>query len=115
MINRDHILQRFHIILEPDLSTASLHVISTFELTRYEFEYIIFDDYRICEDVLVSCRISSDLLHHYANIISHGGPVAKILLPDIAHHYRAFSCPPSGRFVLLSSSNTSRVVVLDFF
>ena len=114
-------------MLEPDLSTASLHVINTSELTPHEFDHAFFDDYRICEDTLVSCWINLDLLPPYQcgvytsarfpNTISHGGPAVKMLLPDIGHEYRPFSCPVSGRFVLLvrDDSNNSGAVVLDFF
>jgi hypothetical protein len=133
MLYQDSKHHRFQIMLEPDLSTASLHVIKTYELGPHDFDYVTFEDYRICEDTLVSCWIFDDLMLHpyqcgvytglssarFANIISHGGPAAKMLLPDIGNNlrYRPFSCPASGRFVLLvrDSDNTSNVVVLDFF
>jgi hypothetical protein len=126
MTYRDRKLQRFQIMLKPDLSTASLHVINTFEVAPHDFQYILLEDYRICEDAIVCCRIYDNRLPPYqsgpgvyANIISYGGPAAKMLLPDIGHNYRLFSCPAlaSGRFVLLvhdGGDNTS-VAVLDLF
>jgi hypothetical protein len=132
MLCQDSRLHRFQVMLKPDLSTASLHVINIYELSPHDFNYVTFEDYRICEDTLVSCWIfDDDLLRPYhwqcgvytgltsarfANIISQGGPAAKMLLPDVGHNYRPFSCPASGRFVLLvrDSDNTSSVVVLDF-
>ena len=124
---QDSKLHRFQIMLKPDLSTASLHVVNTSELTPHDFGYIFFEDYRICEDTLVSCWVYYDDAHQndpcgiytgltsarFSNVISHGGPAAKILLPDIGHDYCLFSCPASGRFVRLDSSDV--VAVLDFF
>jgi hypothetical protein len=122
-------LHRFQVMLKPDLSNASLHVLNIYELSPHDFNYVTFEDYRICEDALVSCWIFDDFLNPYqcgvytgltsarfSNIISQGGPAAKMLLPDVGHNYRPFSCPASGRFVLLvrDSDNTSSVVVLDF-
>ena len=124
-------LNRFQIILKPDLSTASLHVINTFELTPHDFNYVSFQDYRICEDTLVSCWSYYDggwggppsqcgvytglTSARFADVISHGGPAAKMLLPEIgsSKYLSHFLCPASGRFVLLDSSDT--VAVLDLF
>ena len=130
MLCGDSKLQRFQIMLELDLSTTSLHVIKIPELTPYDFKHIIFQDYRICEDTLVSCWFNSrshiNNLDQYqcgvytgstsacfANVISHGGPVPKMLLPDIGRECCTYWCPASGRFVLKDISN--RVAVLDFF
>ena len=130
MLCQDCKIHRFQIMLKPDLSAASLHVINTSELTPHDFDYVSFEDYRICEDTLVSCWIDFDhgrqrasgvytglTSSRFANIISHGGPAAKMLLPDIGREYRPFSCPASGRFVLLvrDDSNNGNVVVFDFF
>ena len=128
MLCRDSKLHRFKLIVEPDLSDASLHVIHTSEPTPHNFDKVSFQSYRICEDALVSCwkiygRPAEDLCGVYtgltsarfANVISHGGPAAKMLLPDrdIGPDYRLFSCPASGRFILLDRSNGT--FVLDFF
>ena len=124
----DSKLHRLQIILEPDLSTASLHVISASEVTPHNFIYTFFEDYRICEDTLVSCWIRDDPARpeqyqcgvytgltsaRFSNFISHGGPAAKMLLPDIEYEYVHYLCPASGRYVRMDSS--SSVVVFDFF
>ena len=115
-------LHRFQIVLKPDLSTASLRVINTSEPTPHN---VIFDDYRICEDALVSCWREND--YHpqnrscgvytgltsarFADVISRGGPASKMVLPNIGRNYVLHLCPASGRFVLVDSGK--RVAILD--
>ena len=111
-------------MLKPDLSTTSLHIVTS-ELTPHNFNDVIFEDYRICEDTLVFCWFYSpwDQLRggvytgltsaRLANFISHGGPAAKMLLPDVGCEYDLYCCPASGRFVCMDGSD--RVAVLDFF
>ena len=127
MLCQDSKLHRFKIVLKPDLSTASLHVINTSELTLHDFNHVFFRDYGICEDTLVSYWTDSNRhLQQYRhgiytgltsarfdNIISPGGPAAKMLPPDIGCGYLIYLCPASGRFILLDESNS--VAVLDFF
>ena len=132
MLCRYSRLHRFQIMLEPDLSTASLHVVHISEPIPYDFNHVIFQEYRICEDTLVSCWFN-DLSYYngrrdryrcgvytgstsarLANAISHGRhPAAKMLLPDIGLARFPYWCPASGRFVLKDSSH--RVAVLDLF
>jgi hypothetical protein len=133
MLRQDFKLHRFQIMLKPDLSTASLHAINTSELRPHhgphDFDYFLFENYRICEDTLVSCWFhnSDDLPSlppyqcgvytgssaRFSNIITNGGPAAKMLLPDIGHEYRLYLCPASCRFVRIDESDS--VAVLDFF
>ena len=125
MLCQDFKLHRFQISLQPDLSAASLHVINVSEQTPHDFDYVIFKNYRICEDTLVSCWTYSDWDYYqcgiytgltsppFANDISHGGPAAKMLLPDIEYKSVLFLCPASGRVVRLDNNNS--VAVLDFF
>ena len=124
MLCRNSELHRFQIMLKPDLSTASLRVINSYYVTPDDFNYVSFESYRICEDTLVSCFASDGgdrqcgvytrlTSAPFANVISHGGPAAKMLFPDIGHEYRLLSCPASGRFVRLDTNNS--VTVLDFF
>ena len=123
MLCQDSKLRRFQIILEPDLSTASLRVVNISELTPLIFEYIRFQEYTICEDALVSCHKNSryekwgvymgSMSGRPANIVSLGGLEVNRMLSDINHKYIFFSCPTSGRFVRLDSRNT--IAVLDFF
>ena len=124
MLCQDSKLHRFEILLKPDLSTASLHVINNSELTPHDFNYVYFEDYRVCEDTLVSCWIFDDdessqsgvytglTSARFADIISLGGPAARMLLPD-SDCYIFYSCPASGRFVLVDDNDS--VAVLDFF
>ena len=132
MLCQDSKLHRFQILLQPDLSAASLRVINISEQTPHDFNYVFFEDYRICEDTLVSCwtypdseQGEEDEYHPgcgvytsppFANGISHGGPAAKImLLPDVEFEFKSvlFLCPASGRVVRLD--NNDSVAVLDFF
>ena len=127
MLCQDSKLHRFQVLLQPDLSAASLHVMNISEQT-HDFKYVSFEDYRICEDTLVSCWFHNDddsdqyqcgvytgLTRTRFVVTSRDGRrhAATMLIPGIAHEYHLFSCPVSGRFVLLNSSNS--VVVLDFF
>ena len=115
-------LQRFKIMLKPDLSTASLHVINTSELPPH-IHYL--EDYRICEDTLVSCwnyrykcGVYTGLTSgRFANATSNGDPpTKKLLLSDMGCEYIPHLCPASGRFVLLCLCCTDKnVAVLDVF
>ena len=128
MLFQDSKLHRFQITLKPDLSTASVRVIDTSEITPHNFLFVYyFRKYMICEDTLVSCYIYTDYVRdqhccgvytgltspRLANGISHSDSPAKMLLPDIGHKYVLIFCPASGRFVGLDSNN--RVAILDFF
>ena len=116
---------QFMLNLKSDLSTGSLNIINTSELTPHSFDDVIFQNYTICDDTLVSSWFCREHYHYgaytrlmsapsrSANVISHRGTVTNMSLPDIGHKYHIFSCPASGRFVLLDSNN--RVSVLDFF
>ena len=61
ILSRVSKLHRFKIILKPDLSTASLHVVNKPELTPHNFSSVCLQEYRICEDtcLLLVCRSSS--------------------------------------------------------
>ena len=119
---QDSKLHRFKLIVEPDLSDASLHVIFSSNLTPHDFDFEQFESYSICEDTLVSCWISEDecgvfmglTSPRFANVISHGDPrpATKISL-HIGNGYHLSSCPASGRFLFLD--RRSRAFVLDFF
>ena len=127
IICADSKLHRLQVMLKPDLSSASLHVINTYEPTPHDFRYVTLQDYMICEDTLVSywvreggngskheCGIYTGLTSaRSTNVISNGSPGVKMLLPDIGLDYCLSLCPASGRFVRLDSSNS--VAVLDFF
>ena len=124
MLCQDSKLHRFQIMLQADLSTASLHVINTSEHTPHDFGYVLFQDYRICEDALVSCWFCEDSNNwgvytgstsaRFANVISDGHPAAKMILPDIfGLIYLLNSSPESGRLVVKDITNC--VSVVDLF
>jgi hypothetical protein len=129
MLCQDSKLHRFQIMLSPDLSTASLHVINTSEQAPHDFDDILFNDYRICEDTLVSCWIlgintdeDQDQYQNgvytgltsvrFSNVTSDRRPATKVLLPDTGYLYLLYSCPASGRFVL---KGRNRVSIVDLF
>jgi hypothetical protein len=129
MLCRDSKLHRFQIMLSPDLSTASLHVINTSEHTSLDFDDIFFENYRICEDTLVSCWIYAEQHQgqyqpengvytgltstRFSNVTTGGRSAVKVLLPDTGHFlYRLYTCPASGRFVI---KDTNRVAIVDLF
>ena len=90
-------LHRFQIILKPDLSAASFHIISISEVTLHwhDFEVVSFDDDSICKDTLVTWWINDCLDQHQSgvytgltsarlsNVISQRDPAAKLPLPNI--------------------------------
>ncbi|KAF8800465.1 hypothetical protein BYT27DRAFT_6832561 [Phlegmacium glaucopus] len=121
-------LQRFKIIIKPDLSDATLHFINTLQLTPRDFERVATPSTsNICEDTLVSfpdqCGIytGSISLSHTTNTISQGDSyVVSMLLPVDGCGSSHSLCPASGRFVHLDwyydyyPGRTSRIVVVDF-
>ena len=130
LLVQDSTIHRFQIVIEPDLSTASLHFINTPEITPHGNVHL--PAYMICEDTLVSYFMVSNynldtLQHQYQTslyigsttatgngIISHGG-AANMLLPDIGHGFDLFLCPASGRFVRVEYDDSVGIAVLDFF
>ena len=118
---------RFQIVLEPDLSAASLHVINTSEIT-HDFENTFPKDYRICEDTHVSCWFYQDPVcperyqcgvitgltsARFSDLISYRSPAGNMRFPAHGNDYFFFLCPASGRSVLLGRDNN--VAVLDYF
>ena len=122
-------IHRFQIVIDPDLITASLRAINTSPISPHDPRQIYFPPLMICKDTLVACFIDSDV-DEYENltvtgiymglttpngIISHGGPAANMLLPDIGCAYDLFPCPASGRFVRVEREALDGIAVLDFF
>ena len=58
-------LYRFQIILKADLSTAFLHVINSSErrITPRDFSFVILQDYRLCDDTIISYWFYDDHDH----------------------------------------------------
>ena len=126
MLCEDSKLHRFQILLDPDLSTASLDVINISEHTPYDFRYVFSEDYRVCEDTLVSSWVNDDYRPnpsiyqcgvYTGSTSTRSAPAAKMLLPDF---FRLVSlprcCPASGRLVFkLFKDSTNCVSVVDLF
>ena len=127
----DSTIHRFQIIIDPGLITASLRVINSSSISPHNPREVYFPTYMICEDTLVSCfmfykpdtaayqnqtvtGLYTGLTTAYG-IISHGGPAANMLLPDIGCTYDLFPCPASGRIVRVECGFSDRIAVLDFF
>jgi hypothetical protein len=134
LLRHDCTLHRFEIMLEPDLSTASLRLIYTSEITPHDFRDVYLPEHAICGDTLVTCYLNSSynlesLQEEYQSgiytglttsrfdngIISHGGPAAAMSLPDVGREYDLFLCPVTGRFVRVESGDLGSIAVLDFF
>jgi hypothetical protein len=110
-------LQRFKIIIKPDLSDASLHVISISEFisdgsitsTRRH----IARDYKICEDSFVYLRnnLNSTSTEHAASILT-SAPSSNVVMQWDGHVDSL--CPTSGRSVYWAHWGR-RIVVVDLF
>ncbi|KAF8805718.1 hypothetical protein BYT27DRAFT_7142220 [Phlegmacium glaucopus] len=118
----DSKFHRFKIIVKPNLYDTSLHVINTSTVNpHYLDDYDLFlQPYSICEDTLVACWDNNDhcgvytglTSSRFSNVMSYGGPLAKMLLPATGNIYSL--CPASGKFVHLDLDN-NRILVDDFF
>ena len=98
----DSKVQRFKIVIKPDLSDASLHFINMSEINSEDFmeslgSYRVCDGYQICEDALVylwdngNCKAWGT----YAGLTS--APFTNIVTRWDARFDSL--CPASGRFV----------------
>jgi hypothetical protein len=127
MVHEGHLeLQRFKIVIEPDLSDATLHFISTLQLSPRDSERLATPyTSNICEDILVSFWDTSDhcgiytgtILPHPTNTISHRDlSVVSMLLPVDGCGHSHSLCPASGRFLYLDyyEGVIERIVVVDF-
>ena len=120
-------LQKFKLIIKPDLSDASLHVINMFEFIwnddlKTSFGHSAFE-YRICEDALVyfwnspsrnTCQWGT-----YIGLTS--APFTNVLTRWNFNEYVQCLCPTSGRFVYrpydesFGRSLSSRIIAVDLF
>ena len=120
----DSILQRFKIVIKPDLSDISLHVIYTFETVSYDLiksfdSSRVCDGYQICEDALV---------YYWNNIWSWGAYAGSLtsapsftsgvtLWKRNLNAYVKSLCPTSGTFVYCTSDRSyisDKIIVDDF-
>ena len=109
----DSKLDRFKLIVKPDLSEASLHLINASRLTPHEFDNISYSSsYRICEETLSSFWQSSSRCGVHTGLTSTPFPDSAVRYWITKHNYSL--CPASGRFVYLTlDDNIFSVVVMD--
>ena len=113
ILRLDSKLDRFKLIVKPDLSEASLHPINASKLTPREFDNVSFpSSYRICEDTISSFWSNS----HECGV--HTGLTSTLFSDStlrywITKHNHSL-CPASGRFVYFAFSHEDpSVVVMD--
>jgi hypothetical protein len=112
-------IQRFKIIIKPDLSDASLHVINIPEtisgdLKESSVAFRIYEGYRICEDALVYSWNNHKTWGAYTGLTS--APFTKVFTRWDGHVISL--CPTSGRFVGRASDGKKKklkTVVVDLF
>jgi hypothetical protein len=97
---KDSTLQRFKIVIKPDLSDVSLHFICMSEITSNDLmDYVVVDGvcnaYMIYEDALVYCWNDHKGWGAYAGLTS--APFTNIVTRWNGHTDSI--CPTSGRFV----------------
>ena len=93
-------LDRFKLIVRPDFSDYSLHIIHTSDLTPPHCDYVSLQNYRICEDNLV-CFWKSSKNNKYGvftGLTSAQFPDDVYIRHWISQDGRSL-CPASGRFV----------------
>ena len=127
IFHTDSKLQRFKIIIKPDLSDASLHFLNMSEITSDDFleslEVYCERGYRICEDALVYFWKNRFMTWGvYVGLTST--PFTNVV-KQWSEIFDSFSlCPTSGRFVYIinggvygtpSPINSSGIVVVDLF
>ena len=116
------------IVIKPDLSDISLHIVNTFQLTADEFNTMLQERYNVCEDTHISCgpgkffpQNHQRRIHirsrpsHPSNVRTPRCPVIlNVSLPG-SRFCSQSSCPASGRFVHLDmNDNNHRIVIVDF-
>jgi hypothetical protein len=138
MLCQDSKLHRFQIMIKPDLSSASLYFRDTPTMTLEDFEYVYarVHDYKMCDDSLFSCdtfpfgwyrdsalrfdapgQLQCGMYTGSAFtrfLVSHRGPSANIILPEVGLTHQLLSCPASGRFVVELRDEKNSLVIFDF-
>ena len=114
---------RFRIIIEPDLSGASLEIVNTSDLSPLSFHNRVYQRDDIGEDTLFCYWGDNNNPSHYGAYIGlmspHFAPAATVSLSAARFtrcNYTHWLCPASGRFVHLDITvNGIGIVVHDFF
>jgi hypothetical protein len=113
------------IVIKPDLSDISLHVINTCQLAPDfrtilcpQYQYRILEDHTHVSEVYARKDESRIYIRSTSssppNIISPESPIIlKLSLPGLGA--LSTSCPASGRFVYFPRDDYFEIVVVDFF
>jgi hypothetical protein len=121
-VYKDSILQRFKIIIKPDLSDVSLHFIYISEKISNDLMIALLEAYRICDGYL----ICDDALVYFWNDRKEWGAYAGLTSAPFTNvvmrwnGFVDFLCPTSGRFVYGANENdgsfiNTGMVVVDLF
>ena len=119
ILYKDSKLQRFKIIIEPDLSDASLHVVDMSEMfsddlmESLETIYMLCEGYRICEDSLVCFWNLNNrgTWGAYTGLMST--PFTNVVTRWTRNEHLKSLCPTSGRFVYCADDG--KIIVADLF
>ena len=121
MICEDSTLHRIQIVLNSDLSSASLILINSSTFTRSDAIHVVTSDYTICEDSAFSCWFyDTSVLEWYHDSDGNDDSVREggIYTGSAIIHFALV--PVIGRYTLLSSGRVvlqdqnQNFVVLDF-
>jgi hypothetical protein len=114
---------RFEIALKPDLSSASLHFVKTFKVIHDDFIQGMADGYKFCDDQLSFCQFLNTPFPEWPRYreaaspqifsISHSGPTADVILPDLGSRNHLLSCPASGRFIVVSYNSDQKITLVE--
>ena len=100
ILHRNSKVHRFKLIVKPDLSDASLHIINTSDFTPPHCDYVSLRNYRICEDNLVCfwTRFENNERRVFTGLTSAHFPEYVHIRHWMSRDGRSL-CPASGRFV----------------
>ena len=122
-IYRDSKLQRFEIIIKPDLSDASLHLVNIPEIFgKNDFNFRGCEEYGIRGDALVFFWNNRETWGTFTGLTSAPSTnVMKRWTRNVSGHRKVKSlCPASGRFAYFEDGDHDgtlfrRIVVVDLF
>ena len=120
LYNTDSKLQRFKIIIKPDHSDASLHIMNKSEIIPDLLESLeahgAFEECRFCEDALVYFWNNHETWGAYAGLISDPFPSIIARWTRVPGHRTLGSlCPTSGRFLYRSVTSSELLAVAYIF
>jgi hypothetical protein len=120
----DSILQRFKIIVEPDLSEVSLHFINIFEITGISNE-LVTSSYGNRDRICRGYMICDDALVYFWNGRKMGRAYTGLTTAPLTNFVTRYNgqiesiCPTSGRFVYRTDDrdhdNRRKIGVVDLF